>query len=257
MIVLLSPSKTMDFERSAPMDRARVRDPLFQNEALELVRELRQYNVEELANLMNMSRELARINKERFENFSQNPGADRVQPAIFAYQGSVYQEIEVESLHSDQLEFSQKHLRIISGLYGILRPMDGIQPYRLEMSTKLQIGEHKNLYQFWQNKLTRCIQEALEELQEDTVINLASKEYYQAIDFKALNARVVTPVFKNLKNNTYKVIGVLAKKARGKMTREIIRQKINKPDQLTGLSLGGYRYSAEYSKKNQLVFLKD
>ena len=247
----------MDFERSAQIDQAQVQQPLFQNEALELARVLQKYSVDELVQLMNISQELAQINKARFETFSPEPDADRVQPAMFAYQGSVFQEIEVENLNSDQLAFAQKHLRIISGLYGILRPLDGIQPYRLEMSTKLQIGEHENLYQFWRNKLTHCLQETLEELKEDTVVNLASKEYYQAIDFKALNARVITPVFKNLKHNKYKVIGVLAKKARGKMTREIIRQKINKPDQLTGIPLGGYRYSAEYSGKNQLVFLKD
>ncbi|WP_158212382.1 peroxide stress protein YaaA [Natranaerobius trueperi] len=254
MIVLISPSKTMDFDSKYETMKT---EPDFHDDAFELIKELREYDSKELASLMGISDELAKLNYNRFQTFKKAPNLDDGKQALFTYQGSVYKEIYPEDFNDQELEFSQRNLRIISGLYGLLKPLDIIQPYRLEMSIKLKLNGYKNLYEFWQIKITNRLTELVEQSHHKFLVNLASKEYFGVLNTEKIQGNVVTPVFKDFKKGQYRVIGFSAKKARGKMVRYIVKKGIQDPHELKKFTADDYRYSSKHSNDKQWVFIRD
>jgi cytoplasmic iron level regulating protein YaaA (DUF328/UPF0246 family) len=255
MIILLSPAKTLDFEtppttesssQPAMLDRARV-----------LVDDLKDMSAMELSSLMDISDKLAELNRSRYANWEVPFSKANAKQALLAFKGDVYVGLDAESLSEEDLEYAQRHLRILSGLYGVLRPLDLMQPYRLEMGTKLQNDSGNNLYAFWGDSIADNLNAQLAELQDDTVVNLASVEYFKSVDTTALDATVISPVFRDLKNGTYKIISFYAKKARGLMARWIIQNRIESQEDLVGFNLEGYRYSDELSSAEQPTFIRD
>ncbi len=252
MLVVVSPAKTLDFE-SAPVTKDHTQ-PRFLEQSQLLVDDLKELAVPELATLMKLSDKLAALNMARFQTWSTPFDFTNAKQAVLAFKGDVYTGLDADSLDNDGLTFMQQHLRILSGLYGVLRPLDLIQAYRLEMGTKFNTAKGKDLYQFWGQQLRESIEA---ELDDGILINLASNEYFKALQAKKLNARIITPVFKDWKNGQYKIISFYAKKARGLMSRYIIENKINKPEQLQQFDLDGYYFNPEMSKGDNWVFIRD
>jgi cytoplasmic iron level regulating protein YaaA (DUF328/UPF0246 family) len=210
----------------------------------------------QLAELMHISDKLAGLNAARFAQWQLPFTEQNAKAALFTFNGDVYQGLDALSLSDDDIAFAQQHLRILSGLYGVLRPLDLMQPYRLEMGTKLANPQGKDLYAFWQDTITTLLNQQLSALNSELVVNLASQEYFKAVKPKLLNGRVITPVFKDFKNGQYKIISFFAKKARGLMARYIIQHRLSRAEQLTGFNLAGYQFSREHSSANELVFLR-
>jgi cytoplasmic iron level regulating protein YaaA (DUF328/UPF0246 family) len=206
---------------------------------------------------MGVSGKIAELNHERFMNWSPPFDLDNAKQAVLAFRGDVYTGLEAETLDSAGLAFAQKHLRILSGLYGLLRPLDLMQPYRLEMGLKFANRGGANLYAFWGDRLTRTLDRQLGKSGSRVLVNLASNEYFKVLQPKALDAEIVTPVFKDLKGGRYKIISFYAKKARGQMARFIIDNAINDPEALKDFAVAGYRYSAGESAARELVFTRD
>jgi cytoplasmic iron level regulating protein YaaA (DUF328/UPF0246 family) len=252
MLVVVSPAKTLDFE-SAPITKAHTQ-PRFLEQSQLLVEDLKKLSVSELATLMKLSDKLAGLNMARFQTWSTPFDFSNAKQAVLAFKGDVYTGLDADSLNKNSLEFMQQHLRILSGLYGVLRPLDLIQPYRLEMGTKFNNAKGKDLYQFWGQQLREAIEA---ELEDDILVNLASNEYFKALQAKQLNARIITPIFKDWKNGQYKIISFYAKKARGLMSRYIIENQITKPEQLQQFDSDGYRFNADMSKDDNWVFIRD
>jgi cytoplasmic iron level regulating protein YaaA (DUF328/UPF0246 family) len=252
MLVVVSPAKTLDFE-SAPITKAHTQ-PRFLEQSQLLVDDLKKLSVSELATLMKLSDKLAGLNMARFQTWSTPFDFSNAKQAVLAFKGDVYTGLDADSLNKNSLEFMQQHLRILSGLYGVLRPLDLIQPYRLEMGTKFNNAKGKDLYQFWGQQLREAIEA---ELEDDILVNLASNEYFKALQAKQLNARIITPIFKDWKNGQYKIISFYAKKARGLMSRYIIENQITKPEQLQQFDSDGYRFNADMSKDDNWVFIRD
>lgn len=251
MITLLSPAKTLDFESELPSLPATTPDFL-EHTAL-LVQRARSLSREEIQGLMSISETLATLNHERFRDFvlaDEPPG----RPAALAFQGDVYQGLDAASLPPEVLEYSQDHLRILSGLYGLLRPLDRIQPYRLEMGSKLDNERGKNLYEFWGGRLAEALDQSLGEHAHPVLVNLASNEYFKAVPRKVRRARVVTPVFQETKDGVPKVISFVAKRSRGAMARWILENRIEDPEGLKDFSVGGYRLVKKESSEDKLVF---
>lgn len=248
MISILSPSKKQDFDVSAPTNTTQ---PRFLSEAETLMQELRTLSRPQIGELMSISDKLASLNFDRFQQFDPPFTNANAKPAVLAFRGDVYDGLDADSLSEESLAFAQEHLRILSGLYGILRPLDLIQPYRLEMKTKLANPEGDDLYEFWGDKLAEQINS-----ETDTLINLASNEYFKALPNKTLDVRLITPVFKELKGEKYKVIAIYAKKARGAMARFIIENRIDTPEDLKNFQWEGYAFHNELSKKNEWVFTR-
>ena len=221
-----------------------------------LMSTLRKLNPEQLSSLMHISEKLADLNFQRNLNWQLPFTSDNARQAIFAFTGDVYQGLEAYSLDSNDLAFAQKHLRILSGLYGVLRPLDLIQPYRLEMGSALKHGKHQSLYEFWGSRLAEHLNEELDSQRSQSVINLASNEYFKAVDKKVLKHPVISPVFKDYKNGKYKVISFFAKKARGYMAAWVIRNRIDNPDKIVDFDVAGYRYAASESSPDAPVFLR-
>ena len=252
MLTVLSPAKTLDFESKESTKK--FTQPEFLDEAEYLVEKLRKKSSRQLQNLMDISPDLADLNHDRFAKWSQPFDLDNARQAIFAFTGDVYQGLDVSQLKSDDLAYAQNHIRILSGLYGVLRPLDLMQPYRLEMGTSLKVTPKKdNLYKFWQDTLAKKLNE---ENDDEVLINLASQEYFKAVDKKALKAKIITPVFKDYKNGKYKVIAFFAKKARGAMARFIVQNRINDPEQLQAFDLMDYTYNSNQSTADQPVFTR-
>jgi len=203
---------------------------------------------------MGISESLAVLNYERNQLWSSQSEPGKNRPAVFAFNGEVYRGLNVSALSESKHELMQKTLRILSGHYGLLRPLDKIMPYRLEMGTKLAIGKSKNLYEFWQSAVTSALNEELEN--SELIVNLASHEYTKCLDFKSIKNRVITPVFKENKNGVYKVLSVYAKYARGLMARYIIEQNVNTIDDMKAFNLDGYHWAADLSNEEQLVFIR-
>jgi cytoplasmic iron level regulating protein YaaA (DUF328/UPF0246 family) len=245
MLILLSPAKTLDFtyNNSVPNN---VSEPEFLSEALELVSVLRNQTATELAKLMSISSKLGELNYQRFQDFSQAVA----KPALYAYKGDVYDGFELDKYNQEKLDFASQHLRIISGLYGILKPLDLIKPYRLEMSTKLINQKGNNLYDFWKKKLT----DKLNQEYDNLIINLASQEYSSAVD--KLNKTWINISFKEEHKNEYKVIGIHAKKARGVMANFIIQNFINNPEELKNFNLNNYQFVSNLSSASEYVFVR-
>jgi cytoplasmic iron level regulating protein YaaA (DUF328/UPF0246 family) len=252
MIITLSPSKGQDFETPVAPDNATL--PAMLDDSMLLIRELRKYRVAQVRELMEVSENIARLNVDRYRSFSLPFTPDNARPALFAFKGDVYRGIPVEEYGPEDLAFAQTHLRMLSGLYGCLRPLDLIQPYRLEMKTRLKNPRGDNLYQFWGDRLTRCLNEELAGQKEPTLVNLASNEYFKAVKPKLLEGRLLNIAFREEKNGKARVIAVFAKRARGMMTDYIIRNRIEASADIKGFDREGYRYSEADSDEGTWVF---
>ena len=250
MIVLISPAKTLDLSAT---DVSLYTQPDFQKETKELVGIMKKKSKKAIKSLMNVSDNIASLNEARYQQFVEDFTQDNAKQALLAFKGDVYTKIEVGAFSREDFEFAQQHLRILSGLYGLLKPLDLIQPYRLEMGITLKNKIGKNLYEFWGSKIARAINE-LEE--EGPIVNLASKEYFKAVDQKSLKHEVITPVFKEFKNGKYKIIGIFAKQARGMMSNFIIKNKIIKPEELITFNEAEYEYAENKSTENEWVFIR-
>jgi len=256
MQIVISPAKTLDFE--TPPNTQTVSDAQFLDQSQKLINHLSKKSVQDIAELMKLSDKLAALNVARFGSWQTPFALDNAKQAVLAFKGDVYTGLDAQSLNEEDLAFAQQHLRILSGLYGLLKPLDLIQPYRLEMGTKLKIGAKENLYKFWGTRLTDQINQntAKNSEHEACLINLASNEYFKAVQPKTLNARLITPIFKDQKNGQYKIISFFAKKARGLMVRYIIDHRITNSEQLKDFDYAGYYYSEEQSTANDWVFLR-
>ena len=252
MKVLLSPAKSLDFE--TPILTEIGSDIRFPEKAQQVNAVLRKKSPKQLKELMGISESLAVLNYERNQLWSSQSEPGKNRPAVFAFNGEVYRGLNVSALSESKHELMQKTLRILSGHYGLLRPLDKIMPYRLEMGTKLAIGKSKNIYEFWQSAVTSALNEELEN--SELIVNLASHEYTKCLDLKSIKNRVITPVFKENKNGVYKVLSVYAKYARGLMARYIIEQNVNTADEIKAFDLDGYHWAADLSNEEQLVFIR-
>lgn len=255
MKLVISPAKTLDFE-SSPVTNTYSK-PIFLAYSQRLIDTLQALSQAEVASLMKLSDKLAALNVARFGSWETPFTPDNAKQALLAFKGDVYTGLDAEQFSEDDFTFAQEHLRILSGLYGVLKPLDLIQPYRLEMGTKLPNSEGKNLYEFWGGLLTTTLNEELKDDRQPVLVNLASNEYFKAIQTKTLNASIITPVFKDWKNGQYKIISFYAKKARGLMAAYIIQNRLNEPEQIKAFNSDGYYFSEEQSKGDQWVFLRD
>jgi len=255
MLTVISPAKTLDYE--SPVTTKLHSMPRFLEHSAQLINTLEALSVQEVAELMKLSDKLASLNVARYASWQEQFNPNDARQAVLAFKGDVYTGLAAETLSEEQLEYAQQHLRILSGLYGVLKPLDLMQPYRLEMGTKLNNAKGKDLYQFWGTRLTESLNEELASDNSPVLVNLASNEYFKAIKPKLLNARVITPVFKDWKNGQYKIISFYAKKARGLMSRYIIEEKINAPEALKAFNYEGYQFSETLSEGDTLVFTRD
>lgn len=253
MKLILSPAKSLDFESELPVNRYTTPDFLDTTEKIN--KKLSRLSKNELAELMNISPKLAELNYERYKEFEPEHTPENSRPAIFAFDGDVYTGLDAYSIPVQKIDRLQDTVRILSGMYGILKPLDLMQPYRLEMGTSIGINRKSNLYEVWQQKVTNALNKEMEK--DEFFVNLASNEYFKAIDTKKLKAPVITPVFKDLKNGKLKIISFFAKKARGSMARFIIDKDINSIEGIKGFNYDGYRFSESESKKeNELIFTR-
>ncbi|UYG08102.1 peroxide stress protein YaaA [Halomonas sp. M4R1S46] len=255
MLSVISPAKTLDFE--TPATTAHHTQPDFLTRSRELIGILRDLSPQQISELMGVSDKIAGLNAARFAEWQTPFTPDNAKPAAQAFQGDVYAGLEADRFDDDDNAFAQDHLRILSGLYGLLRPLDLIQPYRLEMGTKLANPAGKDLYAYWKEELTTALDRAVADSGSPVLVNLASNEYFKAIDAKRLQARVVTPVFKDEKNGQYKIISFYAKKARGLMAAWMIRQRLDDAEALKDFDVAGYRFNAALSEGDTLVFCRD
>ncbi len=254
MLMVISPAKSLDFETPVAISKNTMPDFLERSQML--VNIMKGYSPLQLSELMKLSDKLAQLNVARFGQWQQPFTLDNAKQAIYAFTGDVYLGLDVNSLNKKAVNYLQQHLSILSGLYGLLRPLDLMQPYRLEMGTKLINPEGKDLYQFWKPVLTSKINQLLEQQTEPTLVNLASNEYFKAIDKKALNGAIVTPVFKDWKNGQYKMISFFAKKARGLMVRFAAENQIKKAQDLKQFDLAGYGFDNKLSTELEWVFTR-
>jgi len=255
MIFLLSPAKTLDFESASFNDLCT--KPDFLEQASELVEIMKGYSVPDVRTLMGVSDKIAALNVQRFQDWQQPFTMQNAKQAVFAFKGDVYTGLAVETMDETALHYLQQHLRILSGLYGLLRAMDLIQAYRLEMGTRLSTPKGSTLYAFWGKKLTEKLNTLFQDEKTAVLVNLASNEYFKAVQTDAIQARIVTPVFKDQKKGVYKIVSFYAKKARGMMLRYAADNKVSDVNMLKRFDYGGYRFSAEHSGDNEWVFLRD
>jgi len=255
MLLVISPAKTLDYE--SPLATDRHTQPAFIEHSEELIAGLRELSPAQLSELMGISDKLAGLNAARFGSWSSNFTPENARPAILAFKGDVYTGLQAEDFSEADFDYAQQHLRMLSGLYGLLRPLDLMQPYRLEMGTAFKNGRGKDLYAFWGERISEWLNAALEEQGDEVLVNLASKEYFSAVKRQALHARVIDCEFRDLKNGEYKIISFHAKKARGLMARFVIRNRLKHPDALKGFDEAGYYYAPDRSSANNLVFLRD
>ena len=253
MLVVISPAKTLDFNKTN--ETLPMTSPKFLKEARTLVDELKKYDSYSLGNLMKTSDKLSLLNKDRFEVW--NESFDNARQCLIAFKGEVFRGIDVGSFNIEDLFYTNEHLRILSGLYGVLSPFDGVNPYRLEMGTKLSFDNYKNLYDYWEDKLKHKIIEDIKSTGNNILVNLASYEYFKSIegiDILDTSVNIVTPIFKEYRNGEYKIITMKAKKARGLMVSFIMKNKINNINDLKKFDLEGYLYNEQLSNNNDLVF---
>jgi cytoplasmic iron level regulating protein YaaA (DUF328/UPF0246 family) len=255
MLIVLSPAKTLDFD-SVPVTR-KISQPALLARSSNLMEDARELTPEGIQKLMGVSEKLAQLNHERFMNWGEPFTRDNAKQAILAFKGDVYTGLEAETMKAADFDYAQKHLRMLSGLYGVLRPLDLMQPYRLEMGLKFSNNGGKNLYEFWGEDITDNLNSQLKSIKSEVLVNLASNEYFRAVKPKLLHADIVTPVFKDLKNGKYKVISFFAKKARGRMARFIIDKRLQDVAGLKKFKADGYRYKAAESTARELVFTRD
>lgn len=249
MLIVISPAKRLDW--TAPESARTV--PAFRAEANALVRKARRLSSADLQKMMKISESLAELNADRFARFDDL----EERPAALAFAGDTYQGLEAASLDSDEMDWAQEHLRILSGLYGVLRPMDAIRPYRLEMGSRLRTERGPNLYAFWGDRIAQALNTQADQVGTRVLVNCASQEYFGAVDTKALRLRVITPVFMENRNGAPRVVSFSAKKARGAMARFIIQHRLCDADAIKAFDTGGYRYTPEMSEGDRWVFLRD
>jgi len=251
--MLVSPAKSLDMQASYPT--LPISDIRFLNESVELINQLQHLNPEEIGKLMGISEKLAELNYQRFQDWLPQDAREAC-PALFAFKGDVYQGIAVDEFQADELEYAQKNLRILSGLYGLLRPFDSMQAYRLEMGTKFKNAKGANLYAFWGSKITELLKQDMTDNQSTELVNLASNEYFKAVKTKEIAHKIITPVFKDYKNGKYKIISFYAKKARGLMVAFAVKNKIQHAEHLKAFNTSGYCFSTESSTETEWVFLR-
>lgn len=252
MLFLLSPAKSLDFETSA--GRVPHTQPLFVKQSTELIGILRKYTPQDISDMMSLSDTLSGLNVARYQAWSPKFTARNSKQAVLAFNGDVYDGLDAKTLKSEDLSWAQNHLCILSGLYGVLRPLDRMQPYRLEMGTRLPNARGKDIYKFWGTQIADYLNQRLLGDKTPVVVNLASREYFKAVDLKALKARVLECVFEDFKGGQYKVISFLAKRARGLMARFAVTHQINRPRQLEKFKLEGYAFDKAASQADRLVF---
>jgi len=253
MKIVISPAKSLDFKSELPTDKYTT--PNFVPQAKKLNTVLAKMKPKQLSELMKISDNLAQLNWERNQEFNTPFTPDNARQAVYAFNGDVYQGLDVYSLDKSKIDKMQNTLRILSGLYGVLKPLDLMQAYRLEMGTQLKVGKHKNLHEFWKKEVTDYINSELKD--GELFVNLASNEYFGAVEAKSIKASIITPVFKDWKNDNLKVISFYAKKARGSMVRYIIDNDVETLDDIRNFDLDGYIFSKEHTlKENQPVFIR-
>ena len=255
MLMVISPAKTLDYE--TPPATARFTQPQYLDHSQELIEQLRELSPQQIGELMHLSDKLSGLNAARFGSWTPAFTPENAKQALLAFKGDVYTGLNAVDFNEADFDYAQNHLRMLSGLYGLLRPLDLMRPYRLEMGTKLANARGKDLYAFWGTQISEWLNQALAEQGDDVLLNLASNEYFSAVKKTALNARIINTEFKDLKNGQHKIISFYAKKARGMMSRFVIKERINNPEHLKQFDAQGYRFSAEQSKPDLLVFLRD
>ncbi|WP_025819623.1 peroxide stress protein YaaA [Shewanella marina] len=255
MLILISPAKTLDFE--TPAKTQQFTQPTLLEYSEQLITVCRQLTPADIASLMKVSDKIAGLNVARFSQWQPNFTLGDAKQALFAFRGDVYTGLDADSMTDSQIDYAQQHLRMLSGLYGVLRPLDLMLPYRLEMGTRLENAKGSNLYTFWGDVITQQVNQALAEQGDDFIINLASNEYFKSVKTKQLQGTLITPVFKDCKNGTYKVISFYAKKARGLMARYIIDNQVTDIDTLLAFNATGYYYDQASSTPFEPVFLRD
>ena len=254
MLIVISPAKNLNNNIDNPPKLHSIPD--FLADAQLLVKDLQHLAPQDLAKLMGISDKLSVLNYDRYQQWHTPFTTDNALPALLTFNGEVYTGIDAQSFKAADYNFAQKHLRILSGLYGLLRPMDLIQPYRLEMGTRFKNCRGKDLYAFWDDRLTRTLNQQLKKLKSSTLINLASNEYFKAVQSQLLQGDIITPVFKDWKNDKYKVISFFAKKARGLMAAYIIKNRLTEPEDLKRFKEAGYRFSKPQSSSHEWVFTR-
>ena len=254
MLLVVSPAKKLDFESPLATTKTSQASLLAHSEIL--IERCLELSSDQIASLMKLSDKLAGLNAARFGEWSLPFTPENARQAVLAFNGDVYSGLDANSFSDDDFNFAQQHFRILSGLYGLLKPLDLMQAYRLEMGTKLDNVRGANLYQFWGNIITNELNKALAEQGDDVLINLASNEYFKAVNKKSLNATIITPQFKDWKNGQYKMISFFAKKARGLMARYIIQNQISDVEKVKDFDLAGYQFSSDLSQGHELVFTR-
>ncbi|MFN3661516.1 peroxide stress protein YaaA [Yoonia sp.] len=253
MLVVISPAKSLDMD---PV-QMHATQPAYQDDAVRLARTARNLTLGQLKDLMAISDDLARLNRDRFRAFAADPADDAVKPAALAFNGDTYQGFEAKTLSEDDLSWAQDHLGILSGLYGLLRPLDAIQPYRLEMGSKLKTRRGTSLYDYWGDIIATALNARAADVGTDTLINCASQEYFGAVDRKALKLRVITPNFMEVKDDKPRIVSFFAKRARGAMARFIVEHRLTEAEGIKHFTSGGYAYDADLSEGDTWMFVRD
>ena len=255
MLVVISPAKNLDYDTPSTIDT--YTQPEMLDDSQTLIKHCQKLSPAKIGSLMKISDKLAGLNANRYASWHTPFDINNAKQALLAFNGDVYTGLDANSFSQDDFDYAQQHLRILSGLYGVLRPLDLMQAYRLEMGTKLDTGKDKNLYQFWDERISHKLNEAIDIQGDNVLVNLASNEYFKAVKPNALNAEIYTPVFQDCKNGQYKVISFFAKKARGMMARYILQNQLTEVSQLQKFDTAGYVFSAQKSKGNELVFTRE
>jgi len=254
MLIVISPAKTLDYD--TPAVTKKYSQPQMLKDSQALIDVLQEYSPNQISKLMSISPKLAELNRDRFANWSRPFKKSNSKQALLAFKGDVYVGLDAASFNEADFTYAQEHLRILSGLYGALRPLDLMQPYRLEMGTRLKNSQGSNLYDFWDTKITEKVNKQLKKIDSDILLNLASNEYFKSIKKDSLNAQIITPVFKDWKTDKYKMISFFAKKARGLMSAWIIQNQVENVKDLKKFKVAGYKYSAKESSPESPVFLR-
>ena len=255
MILVISPAKTLDYDSELPVKKHSM--PSFLDESSSLIEVLKKKSVSDIKGLMKLSDKLAELNVARYKEWSLPFDGSNARQSLFAFKGDVYVGLDAYSFNEKDTDFAQKHLRILSGLYGVLKPLDLMQPYRLEMGTKLKNTRGKNLYEFWGKRISESLNNDFTAKKNNVLVNLASNEYYSAVKEDTLNAEVITPQFLDFKNGKYKMISFFAKKARGMMCSWVIKNRIDNPEELVSFDVAGYKYCSERSSVMNPVFTRE
>ncbi|MCF6444726.1 peroxide stress protein YaaA [Nereida sp. MMG025] len=253
MLVVVSPAKSLNWDAGEGVETS---DPVFAKDALSLAKTARQLTLGELRKLMSISEDLARLNRDRFKAYSDDPSAEATRPAAYAFAGDTYQGLEFKTLDEDTQAYAQDHLRILSGLYGVLRPLDAMQPYRLEMGSRLKTRRGKNLYDYWGSEISEALNAQAAQTGAGVLVNCASQEYFGAVDQAALKMKTVTPTFLEDKDGKPKIVSFFAKRARGAMARFVVENRVSTMDALLRFEAGGYKYVPELSKEHAPAFVR-